>query len=133
MIHYIAKLSNGRIVASTGDKSPAKITIGNDEIPRRLETRIIGMAEGEDEKVFLPAAKAYGYYRHDLVFKVNKQRFANLNQPEVGAEYEIKQANGKSLRARVTRVEDSEVTLDANHELAGEDILYEVSLVKICR
>jgi peptidylprolyl isomerase len=66
------------------------------------------------------------------VFKVHKQKLSEIKEPKIGAKYRIKEKNnGNSYNGRITKIDGNEVTLDANHILAGKDINYEIELIKI--
>lgn len=130
LLNYTAKLRDGSIVGSTKNKEPMKLTLGKDQIHRSLEVVIVGMEEGESQIVTIPADKAYGPYRKNLVFTFNKTKFKN-KEPKIGDYYKIRLLKGDFIQARVTKKNNSKVRLDANHILAGKDITYEIELIQI--
>jgi peptidylprolyl isomerase len=65
------------------------------------------------------------------VLEVSREQIPPDINPEVGQQLEIQQANGQSVPVFVTEVTDSQITLDANHPLAGEDLTFEIQLVEI--
>jgi len=129
LLHYRAKLADGKIVGSSKNNEPKKLTLGKDEINRALETKIVGMSEGDSQVVTIPADKAYGPYYKNLVFILDRKKFKE--KPEIGKYYRIKLKTGDKKKAQVTEIKESKVTLDANHILAGRDITYEIKLLKI--
>lgn len=129
LLHYRIKLADGNIVGSSKNNEPKKLTLGKDEIKRALETKIVGMSEGDSQVVTIHADKAYGPYYRNLVFVYDKKKFKK--DPEIGQYYKIRFKIGDRKRARVTEIKESKVTLDANHILAGRDITYEIKLLKI--
>lgn len=132
LFHYTAKLDNGETIESSQRDKPKKITLGNKQIKAEIEEKLHGMAEGDTQTVTIPAKNAYGPYREDFVFRVHKKRFSEIKEPKIGAKYKIKEKNSsKSYNGRVTQIVGNEVTLDANHKLAGKDINYKIELLKI--
>jgi peptidylprolyl isomerase len=129
-LNYTATLINGKIVSSTSNDKPAIYTLGKGTIHRALETKLVGMTEGESQNVTLPTSKAYGPYRNDLVFELDKSKFKGKD-PKVGKYYRVKHAKGDNVKAKVTEINDSTIKLDGNHVLAGEDITFKIELVKI--
>ena len=129
LIQYTARLEDGSIVGSNKNKKPVKVTLGEDKVHPILMNRITGMVEGESKKVTIPASKAYGTYQKDLMYTVDKDKFAK--DPQIGDHYRVRLKKGDPIKVRVTKVNNLKVTLDANHSLAGKDITYEITLEKI--
>ena len=76
---------------------------------------------------FLP----YGPYREELVLVVDRGEFPPDLEPEVGQQLQMQQADGRVISVTVIEVSESSVTLDANHRLAGKDLIFEIQLVEI--
>ena len=117
LLHYTARFNDGSVIGSNKNNEPLVLIIGKDQIHRTLKTRIVGMKEGESQIVTIPASKAFGSYKKNLVFVVDKKKFDN---PNIGACYKIRLKNGDLLKARIVDVDDFKVTIDANHILAGK-------------
>ncbi|MDW7679577.1 MAG: FKBP-type peptidyl-prolyl cis-trans isomerase [bacterium] len=127
---YFEKLSDGSIINQASNK---KVKLGHEELNKSIEVHIVGMEEGEKKKIKLPPHKSYGNYNEKLVFKVNKTKFKNNQRPTVGHRYKIKLKNGGLIHAKIIDIDNQKVIFDANHELAGKEILYEIHLRKIVR
>jgi peptidylprolyl isomerase len=89
------------------------------------------MSPGEAKTVSIPADQAYGPYYQEMVIVVNRQQIPPELEVEVGQQLQISQQSGQVIPVVVREVSDSEVTLDANHPLAGEDLVFEIELVEI--
>ena len=89
------------------------------------------MSEGESKTVTIPAENAYGHYHEEMVMEVDKERFPAGAEPAIDQRYQVSDPNGESYIVKVTSVSDSKVTLDANHPLAGKDLIFDLELVAI--
>ena len=130
-VHYTGKLEDGTTFDSSVDSNPLEFTIGGGQIIKGFEEGVVGMAEGDSKKVEIPFAEAYGPHREEMVVEVDKEQFPDHLTPEVGQELELRQEDGQSLIVVITNVTDENVTLDANHPLAGKDLTFDIELVEI--
>lgn len=116
-------------------KNPLNIVVGANQILPAFEKKITGMAEGAKKKISLKAKDAYGEVDETKVVTVPKdERFTKLNvEPGQFITANQRDANGKpvTLPVKVVKVTDKEITLDYNHPLAGKDLLYDVTVLKI--
>lgn len=123
-VHYRGTLDNGEEFDSSRGREPLTFTIGVGQVIEGFDSAVTGMAIGESKTVRLEAAEAYGERRDDLVLAVPKEQ-----APE-GLE-EGQQVLLGNTPATVIDVNDTEVTVDANHPLAGEALTFEIELVAI--
>ncbi len=113
------------------ESGPLELTIGEDEFFAEVEKALVGMAPGEKKKVTIPAEEAFGEYDDDMVFVVPRDQLPADLSPEVGQELELTDEEGEIVEVAVVEVNDDNVTIDANHPLAGENLTYEFELVEI--
>ena len=130
-VHYTGKLDDGTLFDSSIDRDPLQFTIGSGQVIVGFDQGVIGMALGESKTVKIPAEQAYGPYREDLVLVVGRNELAENMEPEVGQELLSQQPNGQIISFKVIEVSESNLTLDANHRLAGKDLTFEIELVEI--
>jgi len=130
-VHYTAQLENGMIFDSTMGTGPLIVIIGEGELIPGFEEAVMGMKIGESKKVKVAADKAYGPYHKDLKMVVNHNQLPEDFEPEVGARLEMPHQMGCPIIYTVTEVSESTVTLDANHILAGKDLIFEIQLMEI--
>ncbi len=114
-----------------GESGPMELVIGEDEFFTQIEEALIGMAPGEKKTVVIPAEDGFGEYDEEKVFQVKRSDVPDDVYPEIGQELELTGEDDEILEVTVIEVSDEEITLDANHPLAGEDLTYEVELVEI--
>jgi peptidylprolyl isomerase len=99
-------------------------------IPAFQET-VVGMKPGNSRTVKIAACEAYGPRHEQMVAAVDRNKFPDNIKPSVGLELDICQLNGKVSLVKVTDVSECSVTLDANHPLAGKDLIFDIQLVEI--
>lgn len=130
-VHYTGKLEDDSVFDSSVDREPIEFTIGKGQLIPGFEDAVVGMEPGDKKSVKIPVDKAYGPHRDDMVVKVNKSEFPNDVDPEVGQQLQVSQSNGQTFNVVVTGIEDENVTLDANHPLAGKDLIFDIELIDI--
>ena len=131
-VHYRGKLHDGSVFDATFDREPLQFTIGGGQIVPGLEEAVVGMNPGDSKTMELPVEKGFGRHREDLVVVVAKSKLADLDlEPKVGELISIPQSDGTPVDATVVEVTESEVTMDFNHPLAGEDLSFDIELVDI--
>ena len=114
-----------------GENGPMELVIGEEDFFIQVEEALVGMAPGEKKTVRIPAEDAFGEYDAEKVFQVSRSEIPDDIYPEVGQELELTDEDDQLFEVTVVDVNDEDITLDANHPLAGQDLTYEVELVEI--
>jgi peptidylprolyl isomerase len=130
-IHYTGKLENGEIFDSSAGREPLQFTIGAGQVIPGFEQGAVGMNPGESKTIKIPADKAYGPHRKEMVITVDRKEFPETFELKIGQQLQIPQGGGGVIAATVTDISESNVTLDANHSLAGKDLTFDIELVEI--
>jgi len=130
-VHYTGKLDDGTAFDSSVNKDPLQFKIGDGRMIPGFEQAVIGMKPGEKKVATIATDQAYGPHREDMVRSVERNTFPPHIQPEVGQQLQIPQTDGHKILVTVTNVSESNVTLDANHPLAGQDLTFDIQLVEI--
>ncbi len=130
-IHYTGTLADGSQFDSSEGRDPLRFTLGSGQIIAGLDAAITGMSQGEKKSVTIAAAEAYGDHRPEAVQAVPRAQIPAEIPLEVGGGLQVQTPDGKTIPVTVTSVTDEEVTLDANHPLAGKDLTFAVELVEI--
>jgi FKBP-type peptidyl-prolyl cis-trans isomerase 2 len=130
-VHYTGKLTNGTTFDSSQNRDPLEFTLGEGEIIPGFEQAIMGMQPGESKTETIAADQAYGPHRSELLITVERQEFPEDLEPHVGQRLQMTQTNGDAVPVVVTGVSTSQVTLDANHPLAGQELVFDITLVAI--
>ena len=130
-IHYTGTLTDGSQFDSSEGRDPLRFTLGSGQIIAGLDAAITGMSQGEKKSVTIAAAEAYGDHRPEAVQAVPRAQIPAEIPLEVGGGLQVQTPDGQTIPVTVTSVTDEEVTLDANHPLAGKDLTFAVELVEI--
>ena len=130
-VHYTGKLEDGTVFDSSEKREPLEFKIGASQVIKGFEDGITGMAVKEKKTVNIPVDEAYGPRREDMVIEIPKTNFPKDAEIKPGMQVELKQQNGQVIIATVTKVDDTNVTLDANHHLAGKALVFDLELVEI--
>jgi peptidylprolyl isomerase len=130
-VHYTGRLDDGRVFASSKERDPLEVTVGDGTLIPSLEETLVEMQQGEERTVTIPADQAYGPQRPELLLAVKREEFPEDISPEVGQRLEVRQRDGEVTVVTVADVNDEQVVIDANHPLAGHDLTFELELVEI--
>lgn len=113
------------------ETGPMELEVGAEEFFPLVEQALLGMTAGERKTLTVPAEEAFGEYDAELVFTVPRGEFPGDIEPAVGDDLELVNDDGEGMVVTVVDLDEREVTLDANHPLAGEALTFEVELLEI--
>ena len=133
-IHCIGKLESGEIFENTFDREPFVFQVGSPEVIPGLSEALIGMEEGEEKEVMIPSDKAFGPRDENLVRTIPKEALSIDVEPKEGLMLNliVDTPQGEmNFPATIVKVTDEELVLDLNPPLAGEDLLFQIKLLKI--
>jgi len=125
--HYTLTNTRGETLDSSRGDHPLSFLEGAGQIIPGLETHLRTMQSGDKRKVHVKAADAYGPRDDSLVLEVERQKLPNKSV-KVGDQF---RTNQYPTPLTVTRLTDTHATLDANHPLAGQDLLFEVEITEV--
>lgn len=126
-VHYKGRLTDGTEFDSSPSSKPLTVALGKHQVVPGFEEAILGLKLGEQVTVELPPEKAYGERNPAMIVTFEaSQAPADLKE---GMEVMVG-AGSQRMPARVIKVaEDGAVTIDANHELAGKTLTFDIHLV----
>lgn len=130
-VHYHGTLRNGETFDSSAGREPLEFTVGSGQVIKGFDEGVKGMQVGEKKKVEIPAADAYGQKDAQNVIEFPKDQFPADMKPEVGMQLMLSNGQGQNFNVTVAEVKDDTVILDANHPLAGQDLIFDIELVGI--
>ncbi len=130
-VHYTGKLDDGTVFDSSANGEPLEFTIGDGNIIPGFEKAVVGMSPGDSKTELIPVEQAYGEHREDMIVVIDRAQMPPEMEPEIGQQLQIQQQSGQAIPVVITDISDSEITLDANHPLAGEDLTFDIQLVEI--
>jgi len=130
-VHYTGKLEDGTVFDSSENKEPLEFKIGEGQVIAGFEEAVIGMDRGDSKTARIPAHKAYGPHREDMVIEVDRDKLSSDTVPKKGELWQISRENDEPIIVMVADVDDKKVTLDANHPLAGKDLTFDIQVEEI--
>ena len=129
-VHYTGRLTDGTVFDSSKDREPLEFKLGEGHLIRGFESAVEGMSVGEQKTINIPADEAYGIHRDDLVVRIERSQVPPDINPSIGTNLQIKQPNGV-INVVISDMDESSITLDANHPLAGKDLTFDIELVEV--
>ena len=129
-VHYTGKLEDGTIFDSslTEGREPLSTTLGQGSLIQGFEKALIDMVEGEKKTVNIPSSEAYGDINPTLVAEVPKDRVPE--GVEEGAMLQTMTQQGP-MNVLVKEIKDDVVVIDANHPLAGKDLIFVLEVISV--
>ncbi len=130
-IHYTGTLQDGTKFDSSEGRDPLEFQVGSGQIIPGLDGAMPGMAVGEKKTVEVPCDEAYGPVNPEMRQAVPREGIPAEIPLEVGTQLQMQTPEGQVMPVTVVDVAESEVTLDANHPLAGQDLRFDIELVEV--
>jgi len=126
-IHYTLKDKDGEILDSSQGSDPLEYVHGYGNLIPGLEKELNGKKAGDNLSISIEPAEAYGEYSDELVVTIPRSNFETDAHIEVGMQFET--GSGSMSRiVRVTQIDGDDITIDANHELAGKTLFFDVTV-----
>lgn len=129
-LSYVLKDSQGTVIDSSQSDEPMEYLHGHGSIIPGLERQLEGKSVGSNVTAIIPPAEGYGIRNEDLVEKVPREHFPPDQAVEPGMHFAAQTPEGE-VRVVITDVDDEHVTVDGNHPLAGIELYFEVTVLKI--
>lgn len=128
---YTLRDDAGSVLDQADPGEPFTYLHGRQSIVPGLERALAGAQAGESRRVSLAPADAYGERNEDLVQVVGRDQFDTQATLEVGMQFHARDAKGQVQTVRITGLSGDEVTVDANHPLAGVALHFEVEVLGV--
>lgn len=130
-VHYTGRLKDGEIFDTSREGEPMEFQIGSGEVIAGFEGGVSGMRVGETKKIEIEVTEGYGERVEALVQQVPRAGINLESEPQVGMSLVLQLADGNQIPVAITEVTEDHVTLDANHPLAGQRLIFDVELVAL--
>lgn len=128
--HYVLKNGDGEVLQSSRDSEPMAYLHGQGGIIAGLEEEMVGKAAGDRFEASIPPEKAYGEHDPDRVQSVPREAFAGVDQVEPGMVFSAQTDQGE-FPITVREVSDETVVVDANHQLAGQTLVFDIEVTDV--
>jgi peptidylprolyl isomerase len=129
-VEYTGRLLDGTVFDTNIGEEPLQFTLGAGQVILGFEDAVRGLNVGESIETTIDPEYAYGQHTDDLVMEFDLEQFPSDAVPEIGLEVVL--SNGmQQIPAIVVEVGSDTITLDANHSLAGETLIFTIKLLEI--
>jgi peptidylprolyl isomerase len=132
-VHYTLKDMNGTVVESSVKSVPIEFTIGEGKVIAGFEKTIIGMEPQDTKTVTILPEDAYGTRDEKKIFEFDKKNAPGDFEPQIGQSIQMHRPDGKSFVVTVLSRTDKGFMMDANHPLAGKELVFDLELVDIVK
>ncbi len=130
-VYYTGTLTNGTVFDSNVGKQPLEFTVGSGEMIKGFDQGVVGMRLNQPKTITIPTNEAYGAVNPSLIINVPLSEFKNQT---IGVGNTITETgNGQSAQGIVTSVNSTTATVDFNSPLAGQTLVFNITVVKIVK
>jgi FKBP-type peptidyl-prolyl cis-trans isomerase 2 len=130
-VHYHGKLTSGETFDSSEGREPLEFEVGSGMVIKGFDEGVTGMTVGEKKTINIPFDEAYGPRNPEMIIEMPKERFPADMQLELGMPLMMSDGQGQQFQVTIVEIKDDVVMLDANHPLAGQDLVFDLELVEI--
>ncbi len=130
-VHYHGRLTDGSTFDSSANREPLEFKVGSGMVIKGFDDGVTGMSIGDKKTINIPAAEAYGEVLDEQIIVFPIDKFPEDLKPEPGMQLQMNDGQGHVVPVVITAVSTTEVTLDANHPLAGKELIFDLELVSI--
>ncbi len=131
-VDYTGTLDDGTVFdASEKHSQPLEFEVGSGQVIKGFDDAVIGMKKGEEKKIVIPPAEAYGEVKAELHKKVPRKQLPQDQEPKVGMMLAVGLLDGKQFQARIVEVTKNDITIDLNHPLAGKTLHFKITVADV--
>ena len=125
-VHYTGKLTSGDQFDSSTGREPLEFTVGAGQMIKGFDAALPGMVPGDKKTINIPAAEGYGERSEEAIIPFPKENVPGDMKLEPGMQLTLSNQQGQPVPVIVKEVKDDVVILDANHFLAGEELVFDI-------
>jgi len=129
-VHYTGRLTDGQVFDSSDGGEPLEFEVGAGQVIKGFDDGVEGMNVGDKKQIEIEVENAYGERIEGLVQTVAREGLNLDTEPQTGMNLVMQLPDGNQIPVAVTEVTDDSITLDANHPLAGQKLIFDVERVK---
>lgn len=130
-VHYTGRLTDGSTFDSSVGRAPLEFTVGAGQMIKGFDAGVVGMTVGEKKLINIIPEEGYGAWNEEAVIEFPKEHIPADMTLEIGMKLPMQDQQGNQFEVIVKEIKENVILLDANHSLAGKDLIFEVELVKI--
>ncbi len=130
-VHYTGKLVNGEQFDSSAGKEPLEFTVGAGQMIKGFDAAMPGMTIGEKKTINIAPEDGYGEKSEEAIIEFPKENIPADMKLEPGMPLTLSNQEGHPVPVIVVEVREEVIILDANHFLAGQELVFDIELVEI--
>ena len=130
-VHYTGKLTNGEQFDSSLGREPLEFTVGAGQMIKGFDDAMPGMTIGEKKTINIQPGDAYGEKNEQAIIEFPKSNVPPDMKLEVGMQLQLKDQEGHPFPVTISNIKDDIIVLDANHMLAGKELVFDIELIEI--
>lgn len=130
-VHYTGKLTNGEQFDSSEGREPLEFTVGAGQMIKGFDVAVPGMNVGDKKTINIPASEGYGERSEDAIINFPIENVPADVKLEPGMTLTLSNQYGQPFPVVVVELRPDVVVLDANHFLAGQELIFDIELVEI--
>lgn len=130
-VHYTGRLTDGEQFDSSAGREPLEFTVGAGQMIKGFDTGVEGMTVGEKKSIAVSPEEGYGLRSEEAIIEFPLEHIPADMKLETGMQLTLQNQDGQPVPVVVTEIREQVVILDANHFLAGKEMIFEVELVEI--
>ena len=129
-VHYKGTLDDGTVFDSSEGRDPIEFEMGSGALIPGFEVAVAEMEIDEIKSVTIPCEEAYGEVNEEMVGQIPRSNLPEDIEPEIGMVLSMQSSEG-DMPVRIVALDEDQLTLDANHPLAGQNLTFELTLVEV--
>ena len=130
-VHYTGKLVSGEQFDSSEGREPLEFTVGAGQMIKGFDAALPGMAKGDKKTINITPEDGYGSRSEEAIIEFPKENVPADMKLEPGMALTLSNQQGQPVPVVVVDVKEDVVVLDANHFLAGQELVFDIELVEI--
>ena len=130
-VHYTGKLVNGEQFDSSAGREPLEFTVGAGQMISGFDAAMPGMNLGEKKTINIAPEDAYGPRSEEAIIEFPSENVPADMKLEPGMPLTLNNQAGQPVPVIVVEVKDDVIVLDANHFLAGQELIFDIELVEV--
>lgn len=130
-VHYTGRLTDGTLFDSSEGREPLEFTVGAGQMIKGFDSGVVGMAVGEKKTIQIPPHEAYGERDDEAVIEFPASNIPEDMKLEPGMQLTLRNQFGQPIPVVVLEVREDVVVMDANHMLAGKELVFDIEMVEI--
>ena len=130
-VAYTGKLEDGAVFDKSTDENPLEFKLGEGMVIPGFEEAVEGMEEKNSKTVTIASDRAYGDYHDGYSQEIARDQLPQELDVSIGTPLRARTSEDKPITVWVTQTNDANITVDANHPLAGKNLVFDIELLEV--